>query len=100
MTHERPHAETDNTDQGLLEQVRRRAESKQRWRREGDPSFARQLAAVGVLGWIIVVPTLLGVLIGRWVDHWLATGITFTAALLLLGVFLGSWSAWRWMHDR
>jgi ATP synthase protein I len=53
-----------------------------------------------VLGWIIVVPALLGVLLGRWLDRSFSTGIVFTAALLLLGVLLGSWSAWRWMHDR
>ena len=89
----------EDTSSALLEQVRRRAGSAQRWLREGDPSLARQFAAVGVLGWIIVIPALLGVWLGRSLDHWLATGITFTAALLLLGVVLGGWSAWRWMHE-
>jgi ATP synthase protein I len=92
--------EEEDTNSALLEQVRRRAGSAQRWLRDGDPSLARQFAAVGVLGWIIVVPALLGVWLGRWLDRWLATGITFTAALLMFGILLGGWSAWRWMHER
>ncbi|QCB48148.1 AtpZ/AtpI family protein [Hydrogenophaga sp. PAMC20947] len=94
----RPGASED-TNSALLKQVRRRAGSAQRWLRDGDPSLARQFAAVGVLGWIIVIPALLGVWLGRWLDNWLSTGITFTAALLLLGLLLGGWSAWRWMHE-
>lgn len=90
----------EDANSTLLKQVRRRAGLTQRWLREGDPSLARQFAAVGVLGWIIVVPALLGVWLGRWIDRWLSTDITFTAAFLMLGVLLGGWSAWRWMHGR
>lgn len=89
----------DASDRLLLDQVRRRASSTQRWLREGEPTLARQFAAVGVLGWIVVIPALLGIWLGRALDRWLSTGITFTAALLLLGVLLGGWSAWRWMHE-
>jgi ATP synthase protein I len=87
------------SDSLLLKQVRRRARSSQRWLREGEPTLARQFAAVGVLGWIVVIPALLGIWLGRVIDRWLSTGITFSAALLLLGVLLGGWSAWRWMHE-
>lgn len=84
----------------LLDQVRRRAGRVQRWLKDGEPSLTRQFAAVGVLGWIIVVPILLGIALGRWLDARFTTGVMFTAALLLLGVVLGGWSAWRWMHDK
>jgi ATP synthase protein I len=100
MTDEAHKTGDENTDRALLDQVRRRAGLTRRWLRDGDPTLARQFAAVGMLGWIIVVPALLGVWLGRWLDRWLSTGITFTAALLLLGVLLGGWSAWRWMHER
>jgi len=88
---------TDEPD-GLLRSVRQRQERRRAANRAGEPSFARYLAQVGVLGWTIVVPTLLGVLAGRWIDHWLGTGIFWTGPLLLLGLALGCWSAWRWMH--
>lgn len=93
-------APDDPAERDVAAQVRQRVERARRWLKDGDPSVARQLAAVGVLGWIIVVPMLAGVALGRWIDRSLGTRITFTAALLLLGLALGCWSAWRWMHER
>jgi ATP synthase protein I len=52
-----------------------------------------------VLGWIVVTPMLLGLFAGRWLDHHFGTGIFWSAPLLILGTALGSWSAWRWMHE-
>ncbi len=93
------HPPQGDADQDLLAQVQRRAARGQRWLRDGDPTLMRQLAAVGVMGWIVVVPTLLGILGGRWLDRLLHTGITCTGAGLMLGLLLGCWSAWRWMHE-
>jgi len=66
-----------------------------------EPSLSRRLAQIGVLGWAIVVPILLGLVVGRWIDHLFSTGITFSAALIIGGAAFGMWSAWRWMggHD-
>lgn len=85
-------------DTHLLASVRRRATRQQKAQREGEPSFGRYLAQVGVLGWTIVLPTLLGVFIGRWVDRRLGTGIFWTGPLLMAGLAIGCWGAWRWMH--
>jgi ATP synthase protein I len=85
---------------GLLRSVRQRRARQRDWVRHGEPSLARYLAQVGVLGWAIVVPTLLGVFLGRWIDFRLGTGIFWTGPLLLLGLGIGCWSAWRWMHGQ
>lgn len=87
-------------DRAWIGQVRQQWQRQLRSRREGEPSLLGQLASVGVLGWVLVVPTLLGIALGRLLDAQWHTGITFTAALLLLGVVLGGWSAWRWIHRR
>lgn len=87
-------------DKDLLGRISRHAARQRHWLRHGEPTLLRQLSAVGVLGWIIVVPMLLGLALGRWLDHRLASGITFTAALLLVGVVAGGWSAWRWIHEQ
>jgi ATP synthase protein I len=85
---------------GLLRLVRRRRAHHESWLRHGETSFARYLAQVGVLGWIIVVPTLLGVFLGRWIDQRLHTGIFWTGPLMVVGLAFGCWSAWRWMHSQ
>ena len=88
-----------NEDDKLLRQVRLRGERHRRWLREGDPSVARRLAQIGVLGWIIVTPMIIGLFAGRWLDRTLHSGIFWTAPLVMLGVALGGWSAWKWMNS-
>ncbi|HUB13554.1 MAG TPA: AtpZ/AtpI family protein [Acetobacteraceae bacterium] len=78
--------------------LRIRAARHHKAQREGPPSFGRYLAQVGVLGWTIVIPGLLGMFLGRWLDRRFGTGIFWTAPLLLVGLAIGCWSAWRWMH--
>ncbi len=91
--------EPDAAD-GMADAVRKRQEREQRWRTEGQQSVVRFVGQIGVLGWMIVVPTLLGLFIGRWLDHTLHSGILWSGALLVLGVSLGFWAAWRWMHKQ
>ncbi|HAF91848.1 MAG TPA: ATP synthase subunit [Pseudomonas sp.] len=67
-------------------------------REDPEPSLARRLGQVGLLGWMIVTPLLLGLLVGRWLDRLLGSGVLFSAALVVAGAGLGLWSAWRWMH--
>lgn len=85
---------------GLLRSVHTRRVRHQRWLREGEPSLGRNLAQVGTLGWTIVVPTLIGTFLGRWLDRHFGTGIFWTGPLLLGGLVLGCWSAWKWMHGK
>lgn len=59
---------------------------------------ARGLAFLGALGWNIPIPTFLGVLLGRWMDaHYKVASISWTLNFLLLGFFVGVFSAWQWL---
>ena len=86
MTERRPDSE-------LQRAVERRRIRRDKWNREGERPLARNLALVG-LGWLIVVPGLLGALVGHIIDTHAATGVAFTFALIVAGVGLGSWLAW------
>ena len=83
----------------LVRGVRTRGERHRRWLREGEPSTARRLAQIGVLGWIMVLPMLVGIFVGRWLDRVFQSGLFFTAPLLMLGLALGCWSAWKWIKS-
>jgi len=87
------------SDDDVVAGVRRRIDRRERAQREGEPSLARQFARIGVLGWLIVIPTLVGIAGGRWLDRVFDSGLMFSGALLLAGLGLGCWSGWRWMHD-
>lgn len=97
MSENRP--ESPETDP-LVEEIRRRRARRERWLREGDMSVGRRLAQIGVLGWIFVVPTLAGLFFGRWLDARFSTGIFWSAPLMLLGLCIGGWTAWKWMNAR
>ncbi|MDE3011053.1 MAG: AtpZ/AtpI family protein [Pseudomonadota bacterium] len=62
------------------------------------PSLARRLGQIGVLGWLVVLPALLGALAGRWLDRRFGSGVFFSAPLLMLGCGFGMWLGWRWIH--
>lgn len=83
---------------GMADAVRKRQERQSRWLSQGEPSVARFVGQIGILGWIIVTPTLIGLFVGRWLDRVFSSGIFWSAALLMLGVAIGFWSGWRWMH--
>lgn len=83
----------------LVKGIRLRSERRQRWLRERGLSTARRLAQIGVLGWMIVTPTLIGLFLGRWIDRALNSGLFWTGPLLMLGLALGCWTAWKWMNS-
>jgi ATP synthase protein I len=93
---------TPDQDQGaqLADAARRTQQRQQAGERDPEPSLARRFGQIGVLGWIIVGPTLLGVLAGSWLDQRLSSGITLTAAMTMLGAALGLWLALRWMRQQ
>lgn len=92
MTGER--RETD-----LLAEAARRSEERDRLQRAApEPSLGSRLGQIGILGWAIVTPMLLGVVLGRLADRQFDTGIFFTAPAILLGAVIGFHAAWKWMH--
>lgn len=84
----------------LAEAARRAADAEREGAREPEPSLGTRLGQIGILGWTIVVPTLLGVVAGRFLDRTLETGVFFTAPLIMIGAGIGLWSAWKWMNRR
>jgi len=71
---------------------------KRRGLEQPEPSLGSRLGQMGILGWSIVLPTLLGLALGHWLDRRLGTGVFFSAPLLMIGAGFGLWSAWKWMH--
>ncbi|RBP09692.1 ATP synthase protein I [Roseiarcus fermentans] len=84
---------------GRMQDAARIAAGRDRGARaDHEPTIATRLGQIGVLGWAIVAPILIGVVAGRWLDGAFRTGVFFTAPLIMLGAVAGMWTAWRWMH--
>lgn len=61
------------------------------------PSPLRGISTFGMVGWSIVVPTVGGAFIGLWLDRVAPQKFSWTVALILGGIVLGSLIAWEWI---
>jgi ATP synthase protein I len=55
------------------------------------------LGMMGLVGWSVAVPTLLGAALGIWLDKHHPGNHSWTLMLLLIGLMLGCWNAWHWV---
>lgn len=52
------------------------------------------IAILGVVGWSVTLPTVLGVVLGVWLDrHW-PSRFSWTLTLLIAGLAIGCTNAW------
>lgn len=72
-----------------LEQLEREAKTRR------GRSLWVQVSRVGTLGWLIALPIVGGALLGHLIDRRFDTGLTFTLALLLLGLVIAGFTLWR-----
>jgi ATP synthase protein I len=52
---------------------------------------------LGLIGWSVVVPMLLGAALGLWLDRHHPGRRDWTLALMMAGLGFGCLNAWRWM---
>ena len=81
----------------LGKRIGSRERRKVRVRRTRDRTIWHGVGAAGLIGWSIAVPTVIGVLLGLWIDRNWPSGFSWTLALLLGGVTLGCINAWYWV---
>jgi ATP synthase protein I len=89
-------------DATLAEQVGIKASRKLKAKRHAAPGVWFGLGMMGLIGWSVVVPTLLGTAAGMWLDRHYPAAHAWTLALLVAGLTLGCANAWHWiaMQDR
>jgi ATP synthase protein I len=90
---------TDESDKNrfLVDRVARQAARKLKARRDNAPGVWSGLGMMGLVGWSIAVPTLLGAGLGLWLDQRQADQHSWTLALLVAGLTLGCLNAWHWV---
>ena len=81
----------------LSREVGAKAARKLKARRNSTPGVWFGLGMMGLIGWSIVVPTLLGAAFGIWLDKRHAGTHPWTLALLVAGLSIGCLNAWYWV---
>ena len=80
----------------LADQVGAAAARKHKARRH-PPQVWFGLGMMGLVGWSVAIPTVLGAALGLWLDKRHPGGHSRTLALLVAGLLLGCFNAWHWV---
>ena len=78
-------------------EVGAKAARKLRARRHVTRTVWFGLGMMGLIGWSVVVPTLLGAAFGIWLDNRHPGSHSWTLMLLVIGLVIGCLNAWHWV---
>lgn len=85
----------ENTPEPADQRMLRQVTSKQQRLEQGNNKWAwTSIAVLGVIGWSITVPTLVGVALGLWIDRHYPSRFSWALMLLLGGLMFGCIQAW------
>lgn len=84
-------------DKAFSQQVAAKAALKLKARRRAGEGIWFGLGMMGLIGWSVVVPTLLGAALGLWLDEHHPGKFSWALALLMAGLTLGCLNAWHWV---
>ena len=81
----------------LSREVGAKAARKLRAQRHVNRTVWFGLGMLGLIGWSVAIPTLLGAALGLWLDQRYPGGRSWTLALLVVGLAIGCLNAWHWV---
>jgi ATP synthase protein I len=88
-----------NQETTFSRQVGAQAARKLKARRGTTKSVWFGLGMSGLIGWSVMVPTLIGAMLGMWADKHFPSQYSWTLMLLFLGLVIGCCNAWHWLNS-
>lgn len=90
--------ENRDGDSRLSEAVGDKAARRIRARRTRDRSVWFGMGMFGLVGWTVAIYTVLGIILGSWLDRRWPLGFSWTLTLLFFGLIAGVLNAWHWIN--
>lgn len=87
-----------NIKQGFIKKIEKKEKRKLRAQRKKGQAIWFGLGLFGVIGWSVMVPTLIGIAVGIWADRRWPGQISWTLTFLFVGIILGCLNAWYWVE--
>ena len=81
----------------LSREVGGKAALKLKAQRDAVPGVWFGLGMMGLVGWSVAIPTLLGAALGVWLDKHYPGSHSWTLMLLIIGLAIGCLNAWHWV---
>lgn len=88
---------SEDRDRRFGSTVGRKAARQIRARDQSD-SVWFWLGMLGLIGWSVAVPTVLGVALGVWLDRVVPVPFSWVLSMLVMGLALGLFNAWFWVR--
>ena len=87
----------EGNEKDVAREIGEKAERKLKARAQGRRDIWFGLGMFGLVGWSVAVPTIIGIVLGLWIDARLQDPISWTLTLLFIGAALGCVNAWYWV---
>jgi ATP synthase protein I len=94
---EKPEIESAKERSAFSREIGAKAARKLKARRNSKQGVWFGLGMMGLVGWSVVVPTLLGAALGIWLDNRHPGSYSWTLMLLIIGLVIGCANAWHWV---
>ena len=94
-----PRQKSPRAKLSLSEEVGAKAARKLKARRRSLHGVWYGLGMMGLIGWSVAAPTLLGAAAGLWLDKRYPGPHSWTLTLLIVGLIAGCLTAWRWVAE-
>ena len=94
---EDPSEKTSREETTFARQVGTKAARKLKAQRHMTRTIWFGLGMMGLIGWSVAIPTLLGAALGLWLDKHYPGPYSWTLTLLFIGLFIGCVNAWHWV---
>ena len=88
----------DHSPNRFEQEISTKSQRKLKAMRDGDRTILQGLGLFGMVGWSVMVPTLLGIALGIWIDRRFPSPYSWTLMFLFIGIALGCWNAWYWIE--
>jgi ATP synthase protein I len=96
---EKPLAKPLESTSPLGQEVGAKAARKLKARRHSTQGVWYGLGMMGLIGWSVTIPTLLGAALGLWLDKRYPGPHSWTLTLLIIGLIIGCLNAWHWVAE-
>lgn len=94
---EKPESKRVKDRTALSREVGAKAARKLKARHNSTRGVWFGLGMMGLIGWSVALPTLLGAALGIWLDKRHTGSHSWTLMLLVIGLVIGCLNAWHWI---
>lgn len=94
---EQPGLECEGHNADTMEQIGAHERRLVREKLRGQHSAWYGLGMMGMIGWSVVLPALIGMALGAWLDVRFPGGPPWTLIMLVIGLAMGTGGAWSWI---